>query len=190
MKIRGRKRKSGNREKNGRLQRDPTVRPEQIAARMPHRASEVVYAEFHSGTVEVKRIVRSFVPIAELHNEKAESPFGRLRLVGAISEEQYLAGRQFAREVQQYRRVLDIKRDRESIAGIGQPGSPTPKELDDKKAVEILASYMDAYGAIGSRASQCAIKHIVIQELELGADLFRYLTLGLNNLVRHYGLTT
>jgi len=190
MKRGGRKRKSGKREPNGRIQRERGPNPNELAARMPHRASEVIYAEFRKGTAEVSRIVKSYVPQSELHNEKAESPLGRLRLVGAISEEQYLAGRQFANDVARYRRAIEAKRQPQSIAGFGQPIAGTAPDLDVEQALRVINNYMLAFESLGSRANQCAVKHVVIQELELEPGLFRYLDIGLDKLISHYGLTT
>lgn len=90
-------------------------------------------------------------------------------------------------DVIQYRRVLDIRKERESVAGFGQPCAPTPRELDDKRAREIMRDYMLAFEAIGSRTSQAALKHVVILERELEPSLFRHLAFGLQNLISHYG---
>ncbi len=188
--AKGRKRRAGKREKNGRIQRAPAVNPNVLASRMPHRASEVIYAEFKRGTAEIKHIVRTFIPQQELHNEKAENPLGRLRLVNAISEEQYLAGRQFASDVSKYRKVLDCKKQHQSIAGFGLPSPGSSKEIESDQAVKIMSNYMMAFESIGSRASQAAVKHVVIQEMELEPGLFHYLDKGLDRLISHYGLTT
>jgi hypothetical protein len=186
----GRKRKSGKREKNGRIQRVRDEDQNQLAARMPHRASEVIYAEFIDGTAEIKRIVKSYIPLTELHSEKAENPLGRLRLVGAISEDQYLAGREFGKDLIRYRRIIDCKRDPQSIAGFAEPCAKMPSEPSADEATKCLTRYMLAFEAIGSRSSQLAVKHIIAQERDLAPGLFKYLVNGLTRLVKHYNLTT
>jgi hypothetical protein len=84
---------------------------------------------------------------------------------------------------------LDIRKERQSVAGFGQPQASTPKELTDDQAMEIMRDYMTAFEAIGSRAAQAAIKHVVILERELDPAAFGYLALGLGNLILHYDLT-
>jgi hypothetical protein len=181
----GRKRKLGKRERNGRPQRERGTDPNEIAAQLPHRTADVYWLDS-----------RRAIPIEKRHDAKAEHPLGRLNLVGAISDAQYDAGCRFRSDVLLYRRVLDIRKERQSVAGFGQPQASTPKELDDKQAVEILASYMNAFvaiaeniGGIWGRAAQAAVKHVVVQERELDPSVFKYLSLGLSNLIVHYGLT-
>jgi hypothetical protein len=152
---------------------------------MPHRCGNVFYLD-----------QRRPIPDDRLHDPKAEHPLGRLNLVGAISDAQYDAGCRFRSDVLLYRRVLDIRKERQSVAGFGQPQASTPKEIDDAAAIEIMAGYMRAFEAIAEdiqgiwgRAAQAAVKHVVIQERELAPDAFKYLSLGLTNLVRFYDLT-
>lgn len=84
-------------------------------------------------------------------------------------------------------------RDRQSVAGFGQPSAPTPRDLSDKEAVEIMANYMDAFNSIAlhltatmGKAAQSAIKHVVILERELEPAVFSYFNMGLNNLASYY----
>lgn len=179
---RGRKRKTGKREGNGRIQRERGIDQNAVAALLPHRTAAVYWLDLHKA-----------IPADKRHDAKAECPLGRYNLVGAISDVQYDAGCMFRREVMAFRRVLDIRKERESIAGFGQPSAPTPKDLDDKRAIEIMANYMDAFNSIAINlgsyfgvAAQRAIKHVVIFERELAPDAFKYLSLGLTNLVGHY----
>src|SRR5690349_23748682 len=143
----GRKRKAGNREKNGRVQRERGIDQNLAAAEMPHRTAEVCYLS-----------LRRAIPCDKRHDPKAEHPLGRLNLVGAISDAQYDAGCRFRDEVIRYRWVLDVRKERQSVAGFGQPQASTPKELDDNQAIQIRRDYMLAFEAIGSRAGQAAIK--------------------------------
>jgi hypothetical protein len=185
MSRRGRKRKTGKRYACGKLKTsDPS--PEQIgelrnvlANQMPHRTADVIWLD-----------QRRKIPERKRSEDIAEHPLGRLCLVGAITRLQYSAGMAFGRAVSMARRVLDCRKPSQSIAGFGQPSPPTPKDLDDSKCTEILADYMDAFIAIGSRPSQLAIKHVVVLEHDLDPGLFRHLDMGLLNLVRHYGLTS
>ena len=175
----GRKRKTGKRERNGRILRERGIDPNAVAAQLPHRTADVYWLD-----------LRRAIPIEKRHDAKAEHPLGRLNLVGAVSDAQYDAGCRFRDEVIRYRRVLDIRKERQSVAGFGQPQASTPKELDDQRAVEIMREYMAAFEAIGSRTAQAAIKHIVILERELEPSLFGHLTFGLKNLIVHYDLTS
>jgi hypothetical protein len=160
------------------MQRERGIDQNAVAATLPHRTADVYWLGLHRA-----------IPADRRHDPMAEHPLGRYCLVGAISALQYDAGRMFAREVSQYRRVLDIAKDRQSIAGFGQPCPPTPRELDERQCVEIMRDYMLAFEAIGSRAAQAVMKHVAILERELQPELFGYLSLGLNNLVIHYDLT-
>lgn len=148
------------------------------AQQMPHRIGTVYFLDW-----------RRKIPLDKRHDPKAEHPLGRLNLVGAISDLQYDAGCRFRNEVMRYRRVLDIRKDAQSIAGFGQPQPPTPKELDDEQATRIKREYMEAFAAIGSHEAQSAVKHVVVLELELDPLLFEHLDFGLGNLVKHYELT-
>jgi hypothetical protein len=185
----GRKRKSGRRHPCGKLIQKPADQ-NQLASRMPHRASEVIYAEFHAGTVEIKKVIKSYVPLTELHSEKAESPLGRLRLVGALSEEQYLAGREFAKDVMRFRRIIECRGQSQSIAGFAEPAAARPREMDEEEALKGMTKYMLAFAAIGSHAAQRAVKYVVCQEEDLAPEHFKYLQMGLDKLIAHYGLTT
>src|SRR5678816_2418182 len=131
MARQGRKRKMGKRERNGRLQRERGINQNEVAGQLPHRTADVCWLD-----------LRRAIPIEKRHDAKAEHPLGRYHLVGAISDAQYDAGCRFRDEVTRYRRVLDIRKERQSVAGFGQPQASTPKELDDKRAVEIRRDYM------------------------------------------------
>lgn len=179
MARRGRKRKIGKREPNGRIQRERGIDPNEVAGQLKHRTADVCWLD-----------LRRAIPLEKRHDAKAEHPLGRYCLVGAISNLQYDAGMMFAGEVARYRRVLDVRKDRQSIAGFGQPCAPTPRELDDDQAIEIRRDYMLAFEAIGSRTGQAIIKHVVILERELQPDLFHYLHGALEQLVSHYDLTS
>ena len=122
MARRGRKRKTGKREPNGRLQRERGIDPSEVAAQLKHRTADVYWLN-----------LRRAIPIEDRANEKAECPLGRYNLVGAINDLQYNAGCMFRREVMAYRRVLGVRKERQSIAGFGQPQASTPKELEDQQ---------------------------------------------------------
>ncbi len=189
MSRRGRKRKAGKRYACGKLVRETPandVSPEQIkglrlivANQMPHRTADVIWLD------QCRKI-----PKDKRDDDLAEHPLGRLHLVGAISRLQYDAGVAFGRDVTLAKRALDCRKPAQSIAGFGQPSPPTPRDLEDGKCIEIIANYMEAFEAIGSRASQMAIKHTVVLEHNLDPGLFSYLDVGLRNLVHHYGLTS
>src|SRR5512144_2475990 len=108
MARRGRKRKTGNREPNGRPQRERGIDRNEIAGQLKHRTADVCWLD-----------LRRAIPIEERHNAKAEHPLGRYNLVKAITDLQYDAGMTFAGEVARYRRVLDIRKERQSVAGFG-----------------------------------------------------------------------
>src|SRR5690349_25039535 len=103
----GRKRKAGNREKNGRVQRERGIDQNLAASEMPHRTAEVCYLS-----------LRRAIPCDKRHDPKAEHPLGRLNLVGAISDAQYDAGCRFRDEVIRYRRGMDGGEKGDSVGGV------------------------------------------------------------------------
>src|ERR1044072_4488727 len=106
----GRKSKAGKREKNGRIMRERGIDQNEAAGQLPHRTADVCWLAWRRG-----------IPIEKRHDPKAEHPLGRLNLVGAITDAQYDAGCRFRSDVLLYRRVMDIRKERQSIAGFGQP---------------------------------------------------------------------
>ena len=93
----GRKRRIGSREKNGRTQRERGIDPQTVAAGHPHRKS-------------VAEAVR--------HDPRAESVMGRMCLNGWISDEQYNAGKRYRDIVMRYRAIIDAPREAVSMSGV------------------------------------------------------------------------
>ncbi len=140
----GRKRRIGAREKNGRVQRERGIDPKTIAADMPHRSE---------------------VPEAVRHDPKAESVMGRMCLNGWITEDQYNAGKRFRDIVMRYRATIGCPSDMASMAGVivgpwGGGALHSREELEYRKDI-----YMAMYehleniaGHHGARAvTDCAV---------------------------------
>lgn len=170
----GRKRKSGARGSTGRLKQEPHDSPQVIAMKMPHR--------------------RSVKPDAR-HDQKAESPLGRLNLNGFITNEQFRAGEMFASTVARRLSLMGAPNaSPPSIAGFMQPGQPgdVSDEPEHVRNARWIKQYDDAY----ERASQAghlamvALRFVAVQGLELPHGSFPHLLRGLRELERFYGLTS
>lgn len=122
----GRKRKhEAKRDERGRIDRrtyDRELSPKEVAASQPHR-----------------RIVH----MDSAHDPMAETPFGCLRLVGAIGDREYSAGVRLARIVRDHRAAIAVPRLAESISGIGQPGRGGFTEVSPKEAADRKQAYLD-----------------------------------------------
>lgn len=142
----GRTRKRGNREPNGRLQREKPLTKLQVAQQMPHRRG---------------------LPIELVEHERAESQFGRLSLTKkpgsgneyVISPEQYQAGVQWRKTVMNYRAVLHAPNEfPRSIAGSLVGGGGGSRFMSDEEAHRRKIAYNEAYEAVeGAVGRHCMI---------------------------------
>lgn len=174
----GRKRKPGKRKPSGDLIQEKT-NPQAIAASMPHRRH---------------------LPVNKQLSQKAESPFGALNLIGAISDMQFDAGEKFQRVVARYRAVIESPRPSPGVLAsqyVAPPNEDNPpipfrfrKPLDDTEALNRKLEYDQSFEAIKGYRQRVVIKSVVVQEEQLSSGDLAYLRAGLDNLVDHYGLTS
>ena len=166
---RGRKRKSGPRNKNGRL--IPQINYRALAAEQPHRRDLPKDARLR----------------AEGFNE-----LGRLYLKGIITEPEYLAGQEFARVTAMYRATIGPPR---ALAGAGGGYVCNPEPCREEPQYCACAqrrlAYMvlhDVLSAAGRRVL-IAVKHVVIEDKHPAAEYQLFAIYGLIRLARHLGLT-
>lgn len=122
----GRKRlHNAKRDAKGRIDRrayDHQPSAKEVAASQPHR-----------------RIVH----MDSAHDPICETPFGCLRLVGAIPPREYSAGVRLGYIVRGYRASIAAPRPAESIAGVGQPGHETGPPISPAAAADRKQTYLD-----------------------------------------------
>lgn len=167
--IRGRKRKPGQREPNGRPQREKGVDPKAIAALMPHRR---------------------LVPADVMHDPKAESILGRLCLNGWICANCYDAGIKYREIVLRYRAVIDSPRYEHSLSGVAIGPWAGSGELDDDEAHRRKATYDAAFEhleSIGGIQAARAVANCAVRENRDFA--LQPLKVGCSVLCEHFGLT-
>lgn len=165
----GRKRRIGAREKNGRAQRDRGTDPKTIAAGHPHRSE---------------------VPEAVRHDPKAESVMGRLCLNGWITDEQYQAGVKYRDIVMRYRAIIDAPRESVSMSGVivGPWGGGMILEAEEVERRK--SNYNAAFEWLEMRSGNAgcrAVAHCAVHE-RIGFTP-SHLKSGLDALVEHFGLT-
>lgn len=164
----GRKRKSGKRERNGRIQREKTPDPKIIAFSQPHRQS---------------------VPAEKRHDQRAENPFGRLNLINAVPDLEYDAGVKFREVSVRYRAIIDSPNPSPgaiSLDGLVYGGRAP---ISDEEAIRRRNDYMRAFEAIEGYGPRVVIKSVVIFEKELQPGDLPDLRSALQGLVKHFGLT-
>ena len=188
----GRKRKAGNRENNGRLQRERND-PALVAARMPHRAWIPSRTDDRGRVIDQRR------------DHKAENPFGRLCLVGSVTPSEYTAGQRFLTDYRRYRVVIDSPREstpsltgRLSRSDYSEGDAPIPlriqKPMSDQEAQDRTKAYMKAVEAIKAdnlgrptpRHNLLVLNSVVIHERELQPGDREFLKAALQRLEGHY----
>lgn len=165
----GRRRRQGQREPNGRAQREK-VDIFAIAKSMPHRKD---------------------LPEAIRHDSKAESIFGRLLLNGNITVDQYNAGIRYRDIVMRYRAVMDVpSHNPASMSGVIIGPWSGGYILSQEQVAERRSQYSAAYEALesgaGNRGAR-AVAHAVVYER--GSPDLAVLKCGLNVLLAHFRLT-
>lgn len=126
-------------------------------------------------------------------DQRAESVLGRMSLHGQISENMYLAGRQYAAVVGAYMATISPPH---SLAGRSRgydcPGNcPAPDADGDSCVCRLRRSrYMAAFEAIAQAGHQAvkAVNIAVIQDREVPFHMSSHLQWGLAALVGHFGL--
>lgn len=163
----GRPRKSGRRERNGRIQR-AYVSPKAQVAAQPHRRS---------------------VPIDHRERQEAESEFGRLLLLGQVTPAQYEAGKQYAELVAGFCRIYGVPSPTPrscSLLGSYGPGGDIPVHV----VAALKERYQRAFEACESagRAAQLAVKECAVLDRRLTIEGYCLLRAGLERLVIFFGV--
>lgn len=169
MARRGRKRKVGQRKPCGRLKPEKQEKGESaqvIALRQPHRRD---------------------APPEMSDDQRAETPLGRLYLIGAVSSGQYAAARRYARIAALYHRdILAPRHSPPSIAGAFEPR--WGRVLDEDDAHTRKADYDSALEALeqAGRAAAYAVNRMSVYGEPCTHRGFAGLIRGLNALERHF----
>ena len=169
---RGRKRKSGYRQPNGQLVRQPQeINYSHLAAEQPHRI----------GLPEDSRL-----------RQEAETEIGRLYLKKQIGEPQYLAGQEYARRVGAYLASIGVP---SGTAGSGRWSGCNPdlcrNEPDQCECARRLRDYQEFHEVIAKcgRRVEMVMKRVVINGDSPGSYELGILVVGLMALSRHMHLT-
>jgi hypothetical protein len=171
----GRKRKLGEREQNGRILREKPEAAELIAKLQPHRLC---------------------LPEHLRLDPKAENHMGRLNLIGALSDDQYEAGRRFLQVVSNYRVVIGSPSGASFSAGMVMGRG----ELCEDECVARKVAYEWAFEALAktemppgktspgiSNLAQRAVSAVAVHDTECPTSI-DYLRAGLDALARHFGV--
>ena len=164
----GRKRKSGRREPNGKPHRAP-VDYRAMAALNPDRRG---------------------VPVALRASERAGSVLGRLNLNNRISDHECEAGQRYAVIVGAYRASIGVPAH---LAGNGRGYGCDPEYCgvfpNECVCQARKNRYDDAYCAIRTHAAHLAVNAVAIHDQDISPDQLVHLREGLAALARHFGLT-
>lgn len=164
----GRKRKQGHRYPSGDVIREQQESAHDIAMRQPHRMD---------------------APLSSKLDQRAETPFGRLNLIGAISGEEYRAGNRFARLSARYRAVIDApSTSTKSNAGALEPKGAAPIIEDAKERKEQYLAALEALEGAG-RTSAGAVALMTVHGEACPYGGFGPLVRGLRYLREHFELT-
>lgn len=165
--MRGRKRKAGRRTSNGRLAREPLPDVRAAVGEQPHRA---------------------WLPAHMRLWEKAGDPLGCLQIKGAITEQQYEAGRLYAYFAGSYRAVIGGPR---VLGGNGRGGDCNPLACVPEQCECLYRKqrYFSAIIALLGAGEACkrAVENLVLHGRP--PEYLVELTFGLDRLVEHFGLT-
>lgn len=139
---------------------------------------------------------RRVLPIDMRSSEKAETPFGCLNLLGAVSDEQFEAGRLYRIAVQEYGSSIGVpvgdgvggrgypcKGD--PRCGIGEPGKPEPLPCECRRRKIAYNQAFEALAPAGHKA-QVQVGHVAVHGR--GCNDLKELRRGLDLLVRHFGV--
>jgi len=166
VRRRGRKRKAGQRQRDGRLVK-AWVSVAQVAATMPHRKG-----------------------LAHPADQRAESELGRMVLRGELEEEEGLAGEQYRREWRRYVVTLSAPRDLGKVAG----GKSRCNECAVASREFFCLcearkrAWDEAREVLCDTGTTRVVDRLVLQDQNIEQALHWILKLGLSMLARHYGL--
>lgn len=179
MTFSGRKRAYVEREPNGRAQRQrPHTEVDTIAELQPHRMC---------------------LPPELRMDAKAGTKFGRLNLLGALTDDQYDAGQRFAKIVLLYRAVIAPPAHPHSldIGAIKGRGN-----IDDDECEARKIAYNWAFEALGrtkmpdgsqssgiAHLAQRAVSAVAVHDEDCPTSI-EYLRAGLDALAQHFGIKT
>ncbi len=168
----GRKRKAGRRYQNGHLA-TVYVNPRQLAADQPHRR---------------------WLPKDVRLDQRADTAIGGLALIGAITDDQCLAGEEYAKAVGRYRSVIAPP------AGLRcggraydcEPTWCTAYPDDHCECQSRTSKYNDLFEALtrAGRKALVAVNCVAVHGLRIRRGELRTLRSGLDALVKHLGLTS
>ncbi len=181
--AKGRKRKAGKREPNGKLSRRKDEK--QARRTIDEQASMAVGKEARERVLGVKA--------EHAGTELAGSVCGRLLLQGSISPEHMDAAKAFQETYATYQRVMDSPRPPKAVEIGGSTGG-TAREITPEQADRAKERWTEACLCL-ARVNQehrtasiyAACDYIVLRDQYL-PHMFGDLRLGLNALARHYGL--
>jgi hypothetical protein len=176
MTFSGRKRAYVEREANGRAQRQRPTEVETIAELQPHRMC---------------------LPPEMRMDARAENNLGRLNLLGTLSDDQYEAGRRFAKIVMLYRAVVAPPAHPRSLDIGAAKGRGS---IDDDECEARKISYNWAFEALGrtqmpdgsmstgiANLAQRAVSAVAVHDQDCPTSV-DYLRAGLDALARHFGI--
>jgi hypothetical protein len=165
----GRPRKSGKRERNGRIARTYENPKAQVASQ-PHRRGVVVNLR---------------------EREEAESEFGRLMLRGGITPAHFEAGIAFIRLCESVRQVYDAASPNPPAMDLNRrAGFPGPG-MTSAEGQAIKDKYMrvfDCAGEAGSKAQRTLAPHVIRDEPVTDLQTLEWLKAALDRLVRFFGI--
>jgi len=174
----GRKRKLGTRYASGDLIPQPRMSRELIAAMQPHRR---------------------WLPESLRTHPKAESYFGQLNLIGALTDDQYEAGRRFADVVMKYRTVIGApKAHPSSVSGEFVRGSVGLDETECAARKQAYEWAVESFAKVeldgkrtpgNSQLAMKAVSRVAVYNEDCPTSV-DYLLAGLDSLARHFGIKT
>lgn len=125
-------------------------------------------------------------------DQRAETPLGGLNLVGALTDEQYAAGCQYAKDVAKYRAALGLPKSTPSGVDLNRVGGMDRgvETLDPDEIAHRKEAYDRAFAAVleaGHRAAR-AVAQVAVYGNACPEGCFQDLKRGLDKLAAHYRL--
>lgn len=156
--------------------------PRLVVLAQPHRRGWKVETKENGRKVRDQRL-----------DQRAENPLGGLNLVGAISDAQYLAGKEYARVVARYRVVLAAPKPYPRSIGSADriEGGYSETLLSDDECERRESAYQRAFEALwdAGQSAAHAVARVAVYEEACPHGRFSDLIRGLEALSLHFGLT-
>lgn len=175
----GRKRKAGNREPSGRAQRAPVRTVEEDAMQVAKEARQRVFGVLEDDCTQ----------------PEAGTAVGRLLLKGAISRDHYDAAIAFQETYATFLRAIDAPPSSPKAVNIGGASGPSPPDMSPERAKQARERWKEVCWALSvanvafpENVLYLACDRILLRDVDQ-PELHGDLRLGLNALVRHYGLS-